>query len=281
MFCPSCKVEYLEGYTVCANCGVELRGDRPPLESPPPTVAETAEPPRLDRYAPLGGLAKWLVAVLIAAAVLGAFMAAAEVAILFALPEFLDPTAEIEDSASLVLAIVLTLAGFAGMVALVACVVLFCVWAHRANRNARALGAEGMEFTPGWTVGWFFVPIANLFKPYQAIREVFQASEPAANGYEWAGATVPGFLKAWWGLWILANVIGNLQFRFIFSEDPAMLAVSAWIGAVAAAVDVIATVLVIKVIRAIGERQEDRYRRFAGTGSAGEPAPETARALEP
>src|SRR5437868_6687462 len=49
--------------------------------------------------------------------------------------------------------------------------VLFLRWIHRANRNARALGAQGMRFTPGWAVGWYFIPIASLWKPYQAMKE--------------------------------------------------------------------------------------------------------------
>src|ERR1700754_3506800 len=58
---------------------------------------------------------------------------------------------------------------------LVTTIIVFAVWIHRANRNARALGAVGMRFSPGWAVGWFFVPIANLWKPYQAMKEIWQA----------------------------------------------------------------------------------------------------------
>ena len=55
-------------------------------------------------------------------------------------------------------------------------IVLFCIWIYRANYNARQLGATDMQFSPGWAVGWNFIPIANLWKPYQAMREIWQAS---------------------------------------------------------------------------------------------------------
>ena len=47
-------------------------------------------------------------------------------------------------------------------------IAIFCWWLYRAASATRTLGAEGTEFTPGWTVGWVFVPIANVFMPYRA-----------------------------------------------------------------------------------------------------------------
>src|SRR5690242_4585459 len=32
---------------------------------------------------------------------------------------------------------------------------------YAANANARRLGADGLNYTPGWAVGWYFVPIMN------------------------------------------------------------------------------------------------------------------------
>src|SRR5262245_15752446 len=52
-------------------------------------------------------------------------------------------------------------------------VVLFCVWIYRASRNAGALGAVGMKYGPGWSVGWFFVPFASLFMPFLVLRELW------------------------------------------------------------------------------------------------------------
>lgn len=49
----------------------------------------------------------------------------------------------------------------------IAIMVVFLCWVYRANYNCRQWGAAGMRFTPGWSVGWFFVPIMNLFRPLQ------------------------------------------------------------------------------------------------------------------
>lgn len=54
--------------------------------------------------------------------------------------------------------------------------ILFAVWLYRMNANLRQLSSKPMEFTPGWMIGWYFIPFANLFKPFQGMRELWQVS---------------------------------------------------------------------------------------------------------
>jgi hypothetical protein len=89
-------------------------------------------------------------------------------------------------------------------------------WIHRINWNARALGAENMQFTPGWSIGWYFVPIANFWKPYQAMKEIWKAS---ANPKEWESQAVPGTLGLWWTLWIVYSMLGNASFRMTMKAE--------------------------------------------------------------
>ncbi|MDE2763285.1 MAG: DUF4328 domain-containing protein [Gemmatimonadota bacterium] len=83
--------------------------------------------------------------------------------------------------------------------AAVASAVLVLVWIHRANHNARALGATGLKMTPGWAVGWYFVPIAWFWKPYQAMKEIWQASIDPKHWWRQGGSPL---LVWWWGLWL-------------------------------------------------------------------------------
>jgi len=85
--------------------------------------------------------------------------------------------------------------------------VVFLMWVHRANTNARLLGAE-MKFTPGWAVGWFFIPIWNLWKPYQIMREIWRASQ------EGAGQRKPNdLLVAWWMLFLTTHILWQIAGR--------------------------------------------------------------------
>jgi hypothetical protein len=90
--------------------------------------------------------------------------------------------------------------------------VLFLRWTYQSNRNARFLGGNNLHHSPGWSVGWYFVPIAGLWKPYQALKEMFQASHPDF-GHEWAKAPHPKLLFTWWLLFVLSTVLGQLLFR--------------------------------------------------------------------
>jgi hypothetical protein len=94
--------------------------------------------------------------------------------------------------------------------------VFFGRWIYRAQHNVRALGAAGLAVSPGWAVGYFFVPVVNLWKPYQAMKELWRASkDPAA----WQGVSVASILPLWWTLWLGSNVLGQVSFRLAMSAD--------------------------------------------------------------
>ncbi len=92
--------------------------------------------------------------------------------------------------------------------------VLVSKWIYRANCNARALGASGMAFSPRAAVGWYFVPVANLWKPYQAMKEIWQAS---VSPFGWRRQPVSWLVPCWWlllgllGSWTAAMVAWTAQ----------------------------------------------------------------------
>jgi hypothetical protein len=85
--------------------------------------------------------------------------------------------------------------------------VLTLRWIYLANANARALGATDMMATPGWAVGWFFVPLANLVMPFQTMRELWKAS---ARPADWQMERAPGAILLWWLLWLASGVTGSI-----------------------------------------------------------------------
>jgi hypothetical protein len=104
----------------------------------------------------------------------------------------------------------LAIAAMAGglfLIAFIACVIIVGRWIYRASANAHALSDE-MTISPGWAVGWFFVPVMNLFRPYQAMREVWLASHFRGN---WHGEPTPSLVGLWWGLWIVVNILDNVS----------------------------------------------------------------------
>ncbi len=106
----------------------------------------------------------------------------------------------------------------------------FCIWTHRVAANVRALGASGLRHSPGWAVGWFFIPVANLFMPFSVFREIDRASQP--TGYVDTEAwkrNAPGVvITFWWLTWFLQTIVGGvgniLTKRFPPEMGPAVTA---------------------------------------------------------
>jgi Domain of unknown function (DUF4328) len=69
---------------------------------------------------------------------------------------------------------------------LLAIEVLFLIWQHRAASVARSLRYPA-HHSPGWGVGSWFVPVVNLWMPYQAIRDCLPLGHPARRQvlYAW------------------------------------------------------------------------------------------------
>ncbi|WP_240692172.1 DUF4328 domain-containing protein [Alteromonas portus] len=88
--------------------------------------------------------------------------------------------------------------------------ILILKWIYRANQNARQFGAKDMAFSPGWSIGFYFIPIVSLWKPYQAMKEIWQASQNPSN---WPVEKVSSILGIWWFFWIANSVVGQAVFR--------------------------------------------------------------------
>lgn len=103
--------------------------------------------------------------------------------------------------------------GIIGMVYLVVFIIsgiMILKWIYRANYNARQLGAKDMKFTPGWSVGWYFIPIFTLWKPYQAMKEIWKAS---SNPDNWSEVKASSILPWWWFFWLVNNFLGQAVMR--------------------------------------------------------------------
>jgi hypothetical protein len=83
-------------------------------------------------------------------------------------------------------------------------------WIYRANQNVHALGAQGLSATPGWSIGWYFIPGANLVMPYRAMRDIFKAS---MNPKEWKSEATSPLLIGWWLLFLATSLLGKIAWN--------------------------------------------------------------------
>jgi hypothetical protein len=121
-------------------------------------------------------------------------------------------------------------------------------WIYRASVNAHA-AAPDLTITPGWAVGWYFVPIANLWKPFQAMKEIWLGSHFGAN---WEAGYTSDLLNWWWGLYILDSFIGNASWRLAATAPE----LSAELGLVDGVITIPLSLILIWIMRQVTEAQD-------------------------
>lgn len=94
-------------------------------------------------------------------------------------------------------------------------IIIFLLWIHQAAKNVRAFGQQMLEITPGWAVGWWFIPFANMWMPFKAVREIWRASDPDAvtrtgEGTSWTSRPSSPLLVLWWIAYQLNGIIGGI-----------------------------------------------------------------------
>ena len=142
-----------------------------------------------------------------------------------------------------------TVACIVGLVQFILAIVTgitFLRWIYRSTKNLRVLSGETMMFTPGWSVGWYFVPFANLYKPYQVMKEIWKVSHKS----EAADYALVGW---WWALWIISNVLGRLAFKLVMrAEDARSYAASVMTYIISDGLDVILNIVALAMVTRIG-----------------------------
>ncbi|HEY3022073.1 MAG TPA: DUF4328 domain-containing protein [Actinomycetota bacterium] len=139
------------------------------------------------------------------------------------------------------------------LVLLVATIVVWLIWQHRAHANLRALGTE-LEYSPGWAVGFWLIPIANLWKPFQVNRELWKAS---GDVNDWRSQRTWPVLGWWWASWISAGVLGRVAAAARESaETPMEIRSADIVDLLSTAVVVASAVLAILLVRSVIERQD-------------------------
>lgn len=141
--------------------------------------------------------------------------------------------------------------------------VAFIIWLHRARINVRAFGCRRFRYPRIWAIVGFFVPILNLFRPYQVVSEVWQASDPRAleTPVAWTSMPVSRYVLAWW-VTLLASVFleilaAGLVTHSGFTIDDLFAARS--IGMLAGITSASSAILAYLVISGIEESQEETW----------------------
>lgn len=156
-----------------------------------------------------------------------------------------------------------TLGLWSALVSSLALVALLA-WLSRSVDNSPVLTGKMPSVSPRWSIGWWFVPVANLYKPYDILREQFELLVGSHTKLTW-------LVLAWW-LSMLLSAFAQIWQAMISPTEVDHLytwfAVGLWSDGPA----LVAAVLAIVMIR----RAESLASRQAGAVESDDPTTTSA-----
>lgn len=154
------------------------------------------------------------------------------------------------------------------LAALLFTAIVWLLWLHRAYSTLTVIGTRKSRFTPGWAVGYWFIPFINLVRPYQIVVDLWLRSESLNATESVEQLPRPALVGWWWGVYLLTGVAGRLYASFSrLAESVSQFITVTDIGMVGDVIGVVAAVLAIAVVRRIDTLQQHFEPQ------AGEPLP--------
>lgn len=85
--------------------------------------------------------------------------------------------------------------------------ILFLRFLYKAVQQAKSFTTPFTYVSPGWAVGYWFIPIMNLYRTFEVVKALSKACGQQAGG---EGKPVVGeqLLSAWWALFLISNGAG-------------------------------------------------------------------------
>jgi len=96
---------------------------------------------------------------------------------------------------------------------LILSVIVWLAWTWRAYRNLQLVGSQQTDTSPGWAVGYWFIPFINLYKPFQITKELWSRSAQGNHSgldRDKPDASLVGF---WWIVWIINSFFNRYASR--------------------------------------------------------------------
>ncbi|MEQ9505361.1 MAG: DUF4328 domain-containing protein [Hyphomonas sp.] len=144
-------------------------------------------------------------------------------------------------------------AGLLQLVGLLVSFVLVSLWTFRAMKNLHLSGAREVSMSPGWAVGWYFIPFANLWKPFEGMLQIWRGSLAQAG----QDVKVASYVGWWWATWIISNIISNISVRLSgFIEEGPNYDAGLMLSIIASVLSVPCTLFLLRTTRVITEAQQ-------------------------
>lgn len=101
-------------------------------------------------------------------------------------------------------------------------VIVFLIWTNHSMKNAWAMHGSMTtpETTPGWAAGFYFIPLVMLWKPVQAISQIWVRADKDNQKSP--------IISAWWTFWIFSMITTKVVSRQAEDEFTEISTHMAW-----------------------------------------------------
>lgn len=157
--------------------------------------------------------------------------------------------------------------GIATLLLYLATAVVFVIWFHRLYANLEPLGALKLNHATGWAAGCWFVPFLNLVRPVQIAQEIWRKSDPEAGPHIARETGSSALIGAWWALWLISSIIGNVSAQLTWSvKTPNDLQSASSLSMVSDGATILAGILALAVVTQLDGRQAARAEAVGASG---------------
>lgn len=126
--------------------------------------------------------------------------------------------------------------------------IAWVAWQSRTIDNEDALGIGPSPISPRRSIGWWFIPFANLVMPYRSHRDIDRRYSSGAASRGW-------LVPAWWTMFIVGGLVANGVGRlWEAAETIEEVQTALTLYVVSDALTIVTAVLAITMIREIQSR---------------------------
>ena len=161
-----------------------------------------------------------------------------------------------------------SLLGIVWMLSFIVSGVFFLKWIYRANANCKGFGANDMKFTSGWSIGWYFIPIMNFFKPFKAMEEIWLVSHKGPEKWQTIEDAAKEqnekkILNLWWLFWIGSFIFGQQSSRLYNKAEDLDSLINAYYFSIGHYLwEIILTLIAIKLVKSIQSSQNKLTKKI-------------------
>lgn len=148
------------------------------------------------------------------------------------------------------------------MIVYLACAIVFIMWFRRAYHNLHQMRISGLVMSEGWAAGAWFIPIYNLWGPFNIAVNLFKKTEEilVENKLTVVKRLRHRVVANWWFLWIVVGILGVVESQLtkmtLHADEPEIEIAAIYSGLLASILAIPMALLAIKMIKNYSKMEE-------------------------